>query len=123
MAVKPEMRVTRLTDAPAYVAPAHHDVAAFRLQGREAGPTEHFWVGLTYYLPGGGTDEVPTGQETVYVVLDGELTIHADGRAETLGPQDSVHLAPGTPRRLENRTARTATLLVVIASPPAAPEL
>ncbi|MFE2427800.1 cupin domain-containing protein [Streptomyces sp. NPDC059373] len=123
MAVKPQMRVTRLADAPAYTAPAHHGVATFRLQGREAGPTEHFWVGLTYYLPGGGTEEVPAGQETVYVVLDGELTLHADGQEVTLGPQDSVHLTPGTLRRLENRSARPATLLVVIAEPPSVPGL
>jgi mannose-6-phosphate isomerase-like protein (cupin superfamily) len=112
-----EMRVTRLADAPAYIAPAHHGVAALRLQGRETGPTEHFWVGLSYYLPGGGTDEVRTSQETVYVVLDGELVIRADGREEVLGPQDSVYLPMGTVRRLDNRSARTATLLVAIANP------
>lgn len=109
------MRVTRLAGAPPYTAPAHHDVATLRLQGHEAGPTGAFWVGLSYYLPGGGADESPTAAETVYVVLDGELVVTAGGRAETLGPQDSAHLPRGTVRRVDNRSARPATLLVIIA--------
>lgn len=108
------MRITRHVSAPGYVAPAHHDVAAMRLQGHEAGPTERFWVGLSYYLPGGGADESPTAEETVYVVLDGTLVVQADGREEEIGPLDSVHLPKGTLRRVDNRSARPATLLVII---------
>ena len=92
-----------------------------RLQGQEAGPTERFWVGLSYYLPGGGADESPTSEETVYVVLDGTLVVQADGREEEIGPLDSVHLPKGTLRRVDNRSPRPATLLVIIANrqPPA----
>jgi quercetin dioxygenase-like cupin family protein len=108
------MRVTRHASAPGYDAPAHHDVVAVRLQGHEAGPTERFWVGLSNYLPGGGADETPTGEETVYVVLDGTLTVTANGAEEVLGPLDSVHLPKGTLRRVDNRSSAPATLLVVI---------
>ncbi len=108
------MRVTRHAGAPGYVAPAHHGVATTRLQGHEAGPTERFWVGLSYYLPGGGAEESPAAEETVYVVLDGTLVVQAGGREEEIGPLDSVHLAKGTVRRVDNRSARPATLLVII---------
>jgi quercetin dioxygenase-like cupin family protein len=108
------MRVTRQASAPGYVPPKHHDVAAIRLQGHEAGPTDRFWVGLSYYLPGGGADESPAAEETVYVVLDGTLVVSAAGREEELGPLDSVHLPKGTVRRVDNRSARPATLLVII---------
>jgi quercetin dioxygenase-like cupin family protein len=108
------MRVTRHADAPGYIAPAHHDVDAVRLQGHEAGPTDRFWVGLSSYLPGGGADETPAGEETVYVVLDGTLTVTANGREEVLGPLDSVHLPKGTPRRVDNRSSHVARLLVII---------
>jgi uncharacterized cupin superfamily protein len=108
------MRITRHASAPGYAPAAHHDVAALRLQGHEAGPTERFWVGLSCYLPGGGADESPTAEETVYVVLDGTLVVRADGLEEELGPLDSVHLAKGTLRRLDNRSAQRATLLVII---------
>lgn len=108
------MRVTRHVSAPRYGPPAHHGVAAMRLQGHEAGPTERFWVGLSYYLPGGGADESPAGEETVYVVLDGALVVTAGGQEAELGPLDSVHLPKGTVRRVDNRSARPATLLVII---------
>jgi quercetin dioxygenase-like cupin family protein len=108
------MRVTRHASAPGYVAAAHHGVATMRLQGHEAGPTQRFWVGLSYYLPDGGADESPTGEETVYVVLDGTLVVTADGREEEIGPLDSVYLPKGTVRRVDNRSARPATLLVII---------
>jgi mannose-6-phosphate isomerase-like protein (cupin superfamily) len=112
------MRVTRHAAAPSYVAKAHHDVATMRLQGHEAGPTDRFWVGLSYYLPGGGAEESPTSEETVYVVLDGTLVVTAGGREEQVGPFDSVHLPKGTVRRVDNRSASPATLLVIIATPP-----
>jgi quercetin dioxygenase-like cupin family protein len=111
------MRITRHVSAPGYVARAHHGVATARLQGHEAGPTERFWVGLSYYLPGGGADESPASEETVYVVLDGTLAITAEGGTEEIGPLDSVHLPKGTVRRVDNQSARPATLLVIIASP------
>jgi quercetin dioxygenase-like cupin family protein len=110
-------RITRAETAPPYF-PAHHEgVAAYRLQGHESGPTERFWVGLSVYEPGGRATASPAGQETVYVVLDGELTLEADGRTTVLGRHDSAHLTPGTVRSVENRSDRPATLLVTIAVP------
>ena len=108
------MRITRHAGAPGYVAAAHHGVATTRLQGHEAGPTERFWVGLSYYLPGGGADEAPASEETVYVVLDGTLVVQADGREAEVGRLDSVHLPKGTRRRVDNRSPYPATLLVII---------
>ncbi|PZT70350.1 cupin [Streptomyces sp. SW4] len=112
------VRVTRLDQAPPYRPPSHHGVAALRLQGHEAGPTTRFWTGLSHYLPGGTADATPTVEETVYVVLDGEVVITADGREETLRLHDSVHLSKGQVRSVENRSKRTATVLVTIALPP-----
>jgi quercetin dioxygenase-like cupin family protein len=114
------VHVTRLASAPAYEAAAHHGVAARRLQGHEAGPTSAFWVGLSYYLPGGGADEKPIAAETVYVLLDGSLVVTAEGEKVTLEPLDSLHMPAGTVRRVDNISARTATLLVIISNPPAA---
>jgi quercetin dioxygenase-like cupin family protein len=37
-------------------------------------------------------------------------------REEELGPLDSVHLPKGTVRRVDNRSARPATLLVIVGS-------
>jgi quercetin dioxygenase-like cupin family protein len=115
------MRVTRAEAAPGYEPPLHHDVTAVRLQGHEAGNTSRFWVGRSRYLPGGRADESPTVEETVYVVLDGELVVTTDGQSAAVGPGDSVHLPKGTVRTVENRSGRDADLLVIIALPEPAP--
>jgi quercetin dioxygenase-like cupin family protein len=110
-------RITRAIDAPRYDPARHEDVTAYRLQGHEAGPTDRFWVGLSVYLPGGRATEAPAGQETVYVVLDGELTVRADGADVVLSRHDSVHLTRGTVRSVYNHGSAPATLLVTIANP------
>jgi uncharacterized cupin superfamily protein len=115
------MRITTADAAPSYHPPLHQDVQAVRLQGHEAGPTSRFWVGRSRYLPGGRADEAPTAEETVYVVLDGELVLTADGQDSTLRAGDSAHLPQGTVRSLENRSEQDASLLVVIALPVPAP--
>ncbi len=51
------------------MAPAHLGCPPCGLQGREAGRTERFWVGLSVYRPGGTAGADPG--ETIYVVLDG----------------------------------------------------
>jgi len=111
------MNVTRASEAPPYVAPAHHDVSMMRLQGHEAGHTERFWVGLSMYHPGGTAEKEPTREETVYLVLDGELVLTTDTGDTVLGRLDSVHLAKGEVRSIQNRSDREAVLLVTVAHP------
>ncbi len=115
------MRITRADAAPAYHPPLHHDVDAVRLQGHEAGDTRRFWVGRSLYRPGGRADEAPAVEETVYVMLDGELIVTADGQAAALRAGDSAHLPKGSVRQIENRSGRDASLLVVIALAESAP--
>jgi len=49
------MNVTRFAQAPVYQAPGHMDMQMVRLQGREAGPADVMWVGVSHIMPGGGT--------------------------------------------------------------------
>ncbi len=111
------MNVTRVSDAPGYTAPMHRGVDTVRLQGHEAGPTERFWVGLSTYHPGAIAEPAPTREETVYVVLDGELVVTAEGTETVLSRFDSVHFAKGEMRSIENRSGHEALLLVTIAHP------
>ncbi len=46
------MNITRLNQAPEYVAPNHFDMQCLRLQGREAGPAVQLWMGMSIYEPG-----------------------------------------------------------------------
>jgi quercetin dioxygenase-like cupin family protein len=116
------VNVTRAGDAPAYTAAAHRGVATVRLQGHEAGPTERFWIGVSSYRPDGIAERAPAAEETVYVVLDGELVVSAEGTETVLGRLDSVHFAKGEVRSIENRSGREAVLLVAIAHPQQTPQ-
>ncbi len=111
------MNVTRAAAAPSYAAPLHRGVSMRRLQGHEAGHTDRFWVGLSTYHPGGAAEKAAAREETVYVVLDGELVLVTEGAETVLSRLDSVQLAKGELRAIENRSAREALLLVAIAHP------
>ena len=115
------MNLTRASEAPAYTVPRHHDVHTVRLHGHEAGRTERFWVGVSLYQPVGIAEQAPTLEETVYVVLDGELVISSGGTETVLGRLDSVHFAKGEVRSIQNRSDREALLLVAVAHAPAEP--
>lgn len=114
--------ITKAAEAPAYFPPGHDGVSAARLQGVEASPTEHFWVGLSDYEVGGAATMAPTAQ-TVYVVVDGdfELTLAGvDGAPDSthrLSAGDSVHMPQGTKRSIANVGGDHAHLLVIIATP------
>lgn len=114
------MQVTTLNDAQPYQAPKHHAMMALRLQGFDATDTDNFWVGLSHFLPGGGAEHDATPTEKVYIVVDGEVTVTTADGERTLGALDSVQLAPGEARSVENRTNRPASMLVVMTYPPAA---
>ncbi|MCR0980718.1 cupin domain-containing protein [Roseomonas populi] len=119
------MNVTRFDEARPYEAPGHFDMRMFRLQGREAGPSDTLWMGLSWLLPGGQTTLDASPIEKHYVVVEGELTVVAeiDGRREeaTLARLDSCRIAPGEGRKLENRTNRPAAVLLAMPLKPATP--
>jgi mannose-6-phosphate isomerase-like protein (cupin superfamily) len=108
------MNVVRLDAAPSYEAPGHDHMRMLRLQGREAGPSDVLWLGLSHLLPGGGTTLDASPIEKMYVVLDGEVTISNGTDEVTLRPWDSCRIAPDEPRSLSNRTNKPATILLAM---------
>jgi hypothetical protein len=121
-------RIMLAGQAPAYHPPLHEGVEAVRLQGMEAGPTDRFWVGHSTYAPGGAAQLSPTAEETVYLVLGGELVLSVPqegpdqgrGLEQVLRVGDSVHMTRGTVRSVVNRSSAPAQLLVIIAIAPKA---
>jgi quercetin dioxygenase-like cupin family protein len=108
------MNVVRLEDAPAYEAPGHADMRMLRLQGREAGPSDTLWLGMSHLLPGGGTTLDASPIEKMYVVLEGEVTISNGSEEVTLRAWDSCRIAPNELRALKNNSNRTATILLAM---------
>jgi len=107
-----------LAQARPYEAPGHFQMTALKLHGREETGSRGFWVGLSHFLPGGGAEFDASPAEKVYFVLEGELTVKgADGKAVTLGPWDSLYIAPNEGREIVNGTNRPASMLVIISYP------
>jgi len=115
------MQVVRLADAKAYEAPGHFGCRTLRLQGFDASGAKAFHVGLSHFLPAGGCEHSSSPIEKVYVVTEGEVTIVTDAGEATLGPYDSIHLAPDEARSIENRTNRPASMLTILPHPPPEP--
>lgn len=75
------MKKFSLADAKPYAAAKHFNMTAMRLQGKEETGIKSFWVGISYFLPGGGAEWAYEDNpcEKVYIVLDGEITVKNKG--------------------------------------------
>lgn len=111
------MHVNRLADLKPYAAPGHHDMRMLRVQGREAGPAESLWMGMSQLLPGGRIDLSASPEEKFYMVLDGEIEFSNGEQTVTLARWDSLRVAPHEPRALANRTNLPATVLLAMPLP------
>lgn len=111
------MRIKRFNEAETYEAPNHFDMRGMRLQGFEAGGPENFWVGCSHFLPGGGAGPDASPLEKVYVILDGELTVEAEGETATLGKMDSITIGANVERKITNQSNAICTMLVIMPYP------
>jgi quercetin dioxygenase-like cupin family protein len=111
------MHIVHFETAPSYEAPGHNGMRMARLQGREAGPSDSLWLGLSRIEPGGGTTLDTSDVEKMYVVLEGEVVISNGEERATLRPWDSCRIAPHEKRALSNRTDQPAAILLAMPLP------
>jgi len=108
------MKVNRIGEVKPYEAKKHFDMKGLRLQGFDASPSQNFWVGLSHFLPGGGTEMDGSALEKVYIVTEGEISVITDEGEVVLKKMDSCWLAPGEKRQILNRTNLPASILVIL---------
>ena len=110
------MKKVSLSQVKPYAAAKHFNMTALRLQGKEESGIQKFWMGVSYFLPGGGAEWAyeDNPNEKVYLVLDGELTVKNKSEEITLGPMDSLYLGPNEGREIINKTNKVVTMVVVI---------
>jgi glyoxylate utilization-related uncharacterized protein len=110
------MKKVQLKDVKAYEAPLHFDMKSMKLHGTEETGAKKFWMGMSYFLPGGGAkyayEDSPT--EKIYFVLDGQMTVKSKTETFVLNKGDSLFIAPYEGREMINETNEVATVLVVI---------
>ena len=112
------MLVKRIEEAKPYDAVNHRGNVGLRLQGFEPGGPTNQWVGLSYFLPGGGAGPDSTPFEKIYVILEGEMTVIVDGKETVLKKLDSCTINANEVREIINRSNDVCTMLVVIPYPP-----
>ena len=113
------MKKVRLEDVKAYEAPGHFGMTAMRLIGKEETGTTKYWMGLSHFLPGGGTewDYEDNPFEKVYLVLEGEVTVKSKTEEFVLRKYDALYIGPNEGRELKNNTNMPASMLVVMNYP------
>ncbi|UWG99115.1 cupin domain-containing protein [Dehalobacter sp. DCM] len=111
------MKKVALNDVKPYQAPKHFDMTALRLHGKEESGSSKFWMGMSYFLPGGGAEwayEENSPTEKIYYVLDGEIVVTSKHEEFVLRKGDSLFIGPNEGRSMINKTNQVAAVLVVI---------
>ena len=113
------MKVNRFSEATRYDAPNHRGFMGLRLRGFEPDGPKNQWLGISYFLPGGGAGPDSSPFEKVYVSLVGSVSVVVDGVEFVLNPMDSWTVAPNEVREIVNHQNHLATTLVVMPYTPA----
>ena len=108
-----------IKNCQAYEAPKHFKMSALRLHGKDESGITKFWMGMSYFLPGGGAEYDESPVEKVYFVLSGEMTVYSKDKKEkfVLGATDSIHIGASEGRTLINESNLPATMLVTVNYP------
>lgn len=98
-----------------YEGKGHFDCLTTRLHNADEVNEGHATMGLTHFLPGGGSHMAPAPCELIYYCIEGEVTItFGDGAKFVLHAGDSVHMGVGTERSISNTGVVTAQMQVTM---------
>ncbi|CAN1560499.1 Cupin 2, conserved barrel [Rhabdaerophilaceae bacterium] len=111
------MHVIRYPDAIPYEAPGHHNMTMLRLQGREAGPSETMWLGMSHLAPGARIEASSAPEERFYLVLEGEIEVSNGVETCVLGKWDTCRIGPNETRMVRNTTQSPAVTVLAMAQP------
>ena len=108
-----------------YSAPGHYDCEPTRLHdngGSGANGVEggKMIMGITYFQPGGRTDYGANPLESIYYILEGEMTLKTEDGETVLKAGDSYHCVGGVAKSVTNNGSSVAQMLVCLL-PPAPP--
>ncbi len=114
------MKKISMSEGIAYEAKGHFDMRAMKLHSNTISNCENFSMGVSVFLPGGGTEYIEPPVEAIYFMLEGEMTVFDKDGEEfcTLQKNDSIHFAVKEGRSILNKTNTPATMLVVTSTLP-----
>jgi glyoxylate utilization-related uncharacterized protein len=110
------MKRTPFNEAKSYAAAGQVNTVSLRLSGKEETGAQKFWVGVSHFLPGGGTEFIGEEQtnEKVYIVIEGQVTVKSKTEEFVLNPMDTLYIGPKEGRAITNKTNKPASMLVVV---------
>ena len=110
-------KITHANESYTYEAPGHHGCLTTRLHDPQDVNDGVLIVGLTHFLPGGGTDLGNNPMESVYYIVEGEMTLKTDDGETVLHAGDSFHCGPGTNKSVTNSGSSSTKMLVALTNP------
>jgi len=118
-------KITRKDEAYTYEAPGHFDVRTTRLHDPQDVNAGGITMGLSHFLPGGGTNYGANAKESVYYVIEGQIYLESEIGTEneiktTLYAGDSFHCGPNTGKSILNNGPVACQMLVALITPPEA---
>ena len=115
-------KITRKNEAYTYEAAGHFDVRTTRLHDPQDVNSGGITMGLSHFLPGGGSSYGFNDKESVYYVIEGQMYLESEVGTPneiktTLYAGDSFHCGPGTNKSILNNGSECSKMLVCLVSP------
>lgn len=107
----------------AYTAAGHNECVCTRLHDKDGGGANDveggkMIMGITYFAPAGGTDFANNPMESIYYILEGEMTLKVEDEEPTvLHKGDSFRCAGGVNKCVLNTGDTVAQMLVCLLPP------
>ncbi len=105
-----------------YTAPGHYDCEPTRLHDVSGGGANDveggkMIMGITYFQPGGRTDFGANPLESIYYILEGEMTLKTEEEETVLHAGDSFRCAGGVAKSVTNTGSDVCQMLVCLLPP------
>ena len=110
-------KITGINESYTYEAPGHFQCLTTRLHDPQDVNEGAIICGLTHFLPGGGTEFANNAMESIYYIVEGEMTLKTDDGETVLHAGDSFHCGPGTNKSVTNTGNCCARMLVALTAP------
>ena len=109
-----QYKIQRRMKAYTYEAKNHFDCLPTRVHDADEIEGGRINCGITYFLPGGGTAFGCNQLESIYYILEGEMTLKTDDEETVLHAGDSFHCCPGCNKQVTNNGTDITRMLVVL---------
>lgn|GEM_PF-152422 len=105
-----------------YTAPGHNECVCTRLFDVDGGGANEIEggkmiSGITYFIPGGGCDYGANPLESIYYILEGEMTLKTADVETVLHAGDAFHCVGGVEKSVTNTGTTVCKMLVCLLPP------